>query len=132
MQLALDQISLENFQHQDLKPQLETLLITQLCVTGKEEQLCNLEQYGFNDLAVDVSSEEFSVTLGNQYYSGLLVNIQRDKDGNLVGLPNEETTVDAIQEDAKKSEAKEDSKPLLLALVLAGLIQRSEERRVGK
>lgn len=127
MQLALDQISLENFQHQDLKPQLETLLITQLSVTGKEEQLLNLEQYGFNDLAVDVSSDEFSVTLGNQYYSGLLVNIQRDKDGNLVGLPNEETTVDASQEDAKNSEAKEDSKPLLLALVLAGLIQQAEE-----
>lgn len=127
MQLALDQISLENFQHQDLKPQLETLLITQLSVTGKEEQLLNLEQYGFNDLAVDVSSDEFSVTLGNQYYSGLLVNIQRDKDGNLVGLPNEETTVDASQEDAKKLEAKEDSKPLLLALVLAGLIQQAEE-----
>ena len=127
MQLALDQISLENFQHQDLKPQLESLLITQLSVTGKEEQLLNLEQYGFNDLAVDVSSDEFSVTLGNQYYSGLLVNIQRDKDGNLVGLPNEETTVDASQEDAKKSEAKEDSKPLLLALVLAGLIQQAEE-----
>lgn len=127
MQLALDQISLENFQHQDLKPQLESLLITQLSVTGKEEQLLNLEQYGFNDLAVDVSSDEFSVTLGNQYYSGLLVNIQRDKDGNLVGLPNEETTVDASQEDAKNSEAKEDSKPLLLALVLAGLIQQAEE-----
>lgn len=127
MQLALDQVSLENFQHQDLKPQLESLLITQLSVTGKEEQLLNLEQYGFNDLAVDVSSDEFSVTLGNQYYSGLLVNIQRDKDGNLVGLPNEETTVDASQEDAKNSEAKEDSKPLLLALVLAGLIQQAEE-----
>ena len=127
MQLALDQISLENFQHQDLKPQLESLLITQLSVTGKEEQLLNLEQYGFNDLAVDVSSDEFSVTLGNQYYSGLLVNIQRDKDGNLVGLPNEETTVDASQKDAKNSEAKEDSKPLLLALVLAGLIQQAEE-----
>ncbi len=127
MQLALDQVNLENFQHQDLKPQLESLLITQLSVTGKEEQLLNLEQYGFNDLAVDVSSDEFSVTLGNQYYSGLLVNIQRDKDGNLVGLPNEETTVDASQEDAKNSEAKEDSKPLLLALVLAGLIQQAEE-----
>lgn len=127
MQLALDQVSFENFQHQDLKPQLESLLIKQLSVTGKEEQLLNLEQYGFNDLAVDVSSDEFSVTLGNQYYSGLLVNIQRDKNGNLVGLPTEETTVDASQEDAKNSEAKDESKPLLLALVLAGLIQQAEE-----
>lgn len=146
MSLAVEQVRLENFSHQDLKPQLESLLVKQVSLISQEQQLLSLQHYGLADLMADFSEQEFSVTLGKQNYSGLLVNIQRNAQGQLVGLVADKQDDQSVPVAAKpagetvaeagdtNTEATLDSaldsteeKPLLLALVLAGLIQQAEE-----
>src|SRR5690554_632708 len=146
MSLVVEQVRLENFSHQDLKPQLESLLVKQVSLISQEQQLLSLQHYGLADLNADFSEQEFSVTLGKQNYSGLLVNIQRNAQGQLVGLVTDKQDDQSAPVAAKpagetvaeagdtNTEATLDSaldsteeKPLLLALVLAGLIQQAEE-----
>lgn len=135
MSLAVEQVSLGNFSHQDLKLQLESLLVKQVSLTSQEQKLLSLQHYGLADLVADFSDKEFAVTLGKQNYSGLLVNIERNKEGQLVGLVANSTASDGEKPDAAvaaddataANSVKTEDKPLLLALALAGLIQQAEE-----
>lgn len=135
MSLTVEQVSLESFNHQDLKPQLDSLLVKQVVLTSQEQPLLSLQHYGLANLAADFNEEEFTVTLGKQNYSGLLVNIQRNQQGQLVGLSSADTPAAESAEQTAQATAtptdegtdKQEEKPLLLALVLAGLIQQAEE-----
>lgn len=130
--LAVDSIRAEAFRLDALKPQLERLLIKDVSIKGQEQPLLQLQHYGLNDLAADLSEENVSVSLGQQHYSGLDVHIERDSQGRLVGLSNEPFDAKTAQAEAlvqTDSSAPTDSsvdKPLLMALVFAGFVQQAD------
>lgn len=134
MAFAIEQVRLENLAYQDLKPQLESLLVQQVSITGQAQPLLNLQQYRVKNLVADFSDEEFSVTVGEQNYSGLVVNIERNAQGQLVGLADEaqvtntppEKETEAVSDGADLTQAPAE-KPLLLALLFAGLVQQADE-----
>lgn len=138
MSVAVEQVRLEKFSNEDLKPQLASIQVKQVSLTGQEQELLSLQHYGLEDLVTDFSEDEFTVTLGKQNYAGLLVHIERNQQGQIVGLNagqtmqqdgQGESQTPATTSDTPEAEAVEanSDKPLLLALVLAGLIQQAEQ-----
>lgn len=131
--VQLEKIQLGKLSNHDLVQQLETLKITQFTLSSQQKELVTLAAYELEGLQLEQQENTFQIDLGQHQYQGLMVDIELDKQGALVGLNHSPNELEALTE--QEQQAQQKSQPELelqesaaakaLAIALVSFLQQN-------